>query len=196
MDLRWWTVALLFAAVMAVALGAAAFLVDGDGAGVNLLTEGAGVVVGTAFTVLLVDELRRRRVSRDAQTLQRNQLTAEIAHNLARLVTRHGRGAIARHQLMAKLRKEQPIRVDNIGQSVRLTDSQATSLVLALAPIRPLGLRTDTMGASLSDGVYQSVHDGSVDDSQVHLASGGCSTMLRRSRRSLALPTKMSGWNC
>ena len=170
MDLRWWVAALLFAAVMALALGAAAFLVDGDGAGVNLLTEGAGVVVGTAFTVLLVDELRRRREGRDAETLQNNQLTAEIAHNLTRLVTRQGRGAIARHQLMGRLREEKPIRVDDIGQTVRLNDSQATSLVLAIAPIRPLGLRTDRVAASLSDGVYQSVNHDSVEDSQVHLA--------------------------
>ena len=170
MDLRWWAAALLMAAFLAVALGAGAFLVDRDGAGVNLLTEGAGVVVGTAFTVLLVDELRRRRERRDVATLHRNQLAAEIARNLTCLVTRHGRGAIARHQLMGRLRTEKPIRGDDIGQTVRLSDSQATSLVLTLAPVGPLGLQTDTMDASLSDGVYQSVHDGSVEDSQIHLA--------------------------
>ena len=179
MERRWWVAALSVALLAALGFVGGAFVVDRDGAGVNLLTEGAGVVVGTAFTVLLVDELRRRRERRAAESLHRSQLTAEIAHNLTCLVTRHGRGAIARHQLMGQLRKEKPIAVDDIGRTVRLNDRQAVSLVLALAPMRPLDLQTNTMDASLSDGVYQTVHDGFVEDSQVHLA-------LRRVRDDIA----------
>ena len=170
MDLWRLAVALLLAVLLAAALGVSAFFVDGEGAGVNLLTEAAGVVVGTAFTVLLIDELRRRRERHDAQSLHKNQLMAEIAHNLSSLVTRDGRGAIARHQLMGRLRQEKPIVADDIQQTVRLDDRQATSLVLALAPMRPLGLRTNTLDGALSTGTYQTVQGGAVEDSQVHLA--------------------------
>ena len=181
-----WAFALVGAGVLALLLTIGSFAVDRDGAGVNLLTEGVGVVLGTAITVLLIDELRRRREQGDAESLRSNRLIRELSHNLTCLVTRRGHGASANHLMMSRLRDEKPITLDDIERHVQLNHRQATSLTMALFPIKDGCQRSEAIDAALAEGAYQEVGRGTVEDTDIHSA-------LERVRSDLDRHSRMIG---
>ncbi|MDA1062230.1 MAG: hypothetical protein O2895_04895 [Chloroflexi bacterium] len=175
LDLGWrWIAILAGALVAAVLLGAAAFVEDSSGAPANLLTEGPGVVTSTAITVIVIDELRRRRERREAQRLRRNRLTRELSHNVSRLVTRHGSSAVVRHRHMSTLCADRPLSTDDIRSAestVRFSEQGALWLMMALLPRLKLGdMRTEAVQAALADGAYLDVRKKEVVEEPTHAA--------------------------
>ena len=172
-DWRWVGI-LAGALIVAALLAVAAFVEDRRSAPVNLLTEVAGVVTGTALTVFLIDELRRRRERRDADSLRRSHLTRELAHNLSRLVTRRGSSAVVKHSIMSTLRAEQPLSADDVksaAANVRLSKQDAQWLAMAIMPRLKIGdLRTEAIQAALADGAYLEIRRKKVFETPVHAA--------------------------
>ncbi|MYB40998.1 MAG: hypothetical protein F4X76_02185 [Chloroflexi bacterium] len=166
-----WASVLVAVATVALVLAAGAWALDRDSALVNLLTEGAGVAVGTAITVVLIDEMRKRRERSDSENLRRNRLTRELSHNLALLVGRRGRGATPRHAAMSALRDGMVLMADDARREVSLDRNQATVLMIAMAPmVRMQSLKSEAIEAAVADGAFLTLEDHSVVETPTHAA--------------------------
>ena len=188
MSRRTWITTIVIVLLAVGVLVISAFVVDQEAAGVNLVTEAAGVATGTVITVLFIDELRRRREHRDTESLQKNRLIRELSQNLTCIVTRYRRGASPPHHMMTRLRETRQLSVSDIGRKVMLNHAEAMSLLLAIAPIREACVKFDAIDSALADGVYQTVENGLVEEAPVHQALERVRSDLDR-LRAFAEPT-------
>lgn len=91
-----------------------------------------GIAIGTYLAVVLIEVFRERRERARRRETRDTQLVGELAESVATLLTREGSRAFPLYRMMWRARRDIVLSVDSVDSAVRIDDSQAVAILMAL----------------------------------------------------------------